>query len=47
VVRLLLLVHDPIKYMEVVNRVSADELPICEAEEDQFGISHQDLGFQH
>jgi putative nucleotidyltransferase with HDIG domain len=44
--RLLLLAHDPVKYKTVVTRVEADMVPICEAEQALFGISHQELGYQ-
>ena len=44
--RLLLLIHDPVKYTEVVKRVDAGDLSICDAEQAEFGISHQDLGYQ-
>ena len=44
--RLLLLAHDPVKYTQVVSGAAADSLFICDAEEAQFGISHQELGYQ-
>jgi putative nucleotidyltransferase with HDIG domain len=44
--RLLLLVHDPVKYAEVVARVSSNEQSTCDAESEVYGISHQHLGHQ-
>ncbi len=44
--RLLLLAHDPVKYQEVATQVAAGEMLICDAERGQYGISHQELGFQ-
>jgi putative nucleotidyltransferase with HDIG domain len=44
--RLLLLTHDPVKYKEVVNQIYAGDMPICDAEQALFGISHQELGYQ-
>ena len=42
----MLLAHDPVKYTQVVSGAAADSLFICDAEEAQFGISHQELGYQ-
>jgi putative nucleotidyltransferase with HDIG domain len=44
--RLILLAHDPIEYAEVVTRVRQTGRPICEAEKEIYGISHQELGHQ-
>jgi HD-like signal output (HDOD) protein len=44
--RLLLLAHDPIKYAKVAANVTANRLPICEAEQEAYGIDHQELGYQ-
>jgi putative nucleotidyltransferase with HDIG domain len=44
--RLLLLAHDPVKYTQVATQVAAGEMTICDAEQAQFGISHQELGYQ-
>ncbi len=44
--RLLLLAHDPVKYAEVAASVTANKLPICEAEQAVYGIDHQELGHQ-
>jgi putative nucleotidyltransferase with HDIG domain len=44
--RLVLLAHDPVKYKEATVQVEAGEMDICDAEHAQFGISHQELGYQ-
>ncbi len=44
--RLLLLTHDPVKYAEVVSATLSGRETVCEAEQQVYGISHQELGHQ-
>jgi HD-like signal output (HDOD) protein len=44
--RLLLLAHDPIKYSEVTSAITSGREEICDAEQEAFGITHQELGNQ-
>lgn len=44
--RLLLLTHDPVNYAEVIATVASGRLPICDAEQEAYGIDHQELGHQ-
>lgn len=44
--RLVLLCDDPVKYAETIKHAAQHDISLCEAERDDYGLSHEQAGFE-